>query len=483
MTFCAQGFRVAVNTATGEIRILQSVQAVDAGTVLNPVQLRGQVEGGVAQALGAALFEEVRVTTAGRVTTRALREYHVPVLADVPRTEVIFVPSFDPLGPLGAKPMSEAPFNPVAPALANAVRDATGVRVRSLPMRRDFLYETLKEASAGGTARAEPLRQGGGARRPRRARGRARRRGRHPGLERVHVAVRGPGRRQPARRQLRRAADRLAEEQGVRPGAGDGASGSQRRSALALASYFVSSQEPITRARIAIEEYGWSPIGATGYSFARSGDLVRTTVVTLDAALGASVVSGHPRPGGAEHDGVGILGVPEGRVHDAARDEGPHPRDGGERTVAVPARGGGCPGRRLGAAHACAKAALLAAFAGTYSYSLQQTLYAMGFAVLADVPSACEVRLALPNKHHYLVDFAPFGLANDREVYNAGDRPYGLIEGNVLADDAPDAGIGLDLICPATCYRTRVPLHQAICIVPGIPSAIAYRLSNRTGNY
>ena len=72
------------------MRILQSVQAVDAGTVLNPVQLRGQVEGGVAQALGAALFEEVRVSADGVVTTRALREYHVPVLADVPRTEVLF---------------------------------------------------------------------------------------------------------------------------------------------------------------------------------------------------------------------------------------------------------------------------------------------------------------------------------------------------------------------------------------------------------
>jgi CO/xanthine dehydrogenase Mo-binding subunit len=227
VTFCAQGFRVAVNTATGEVRILQSVQAVDAGTVLNPVQLRGQVEGGVAQALGAALFEEVRVNAAGRVTTRALREYHVPVLADLPRTEVIFVPGFDPLGPLGAKPMSEAPFNPVAPALANAVRDATGVRVRSLPMRRDFLYETLKEATAGGAARAESLRQGGGTRRSRRARGRARRRGPHPGLERVHVTVRGPGGRQPARRQLPRAADRLAEEQGLRAGAGDGASGAR----------------------------------------------------------------------------------------------------------------------------------------------------------------------------------------------------------------------------------------------------------------
>jgi CO/xanthine dehydrogenase Mo-binding subunit len=113
--------------------------------VINPVQLRGQVEGGVAQALGAALFEEVRLDDGGRVTTRALREYHVPVLADLPRTEVLFAPGSDPLGPLGAKPMSEAPFNPVAPALANAVRDATGVRVLALPMRRDSLFNALAE--------------------------------------------------------------------------------------------------------------------------------------------------------------------------------------------------------------------------------------------------------------------------------------------------------------------------------------------------
>jgi putative selenate reductase molybdopterin-binding subunit len=127
---------------------LQSVQAVDAGTVLNPVQLRGQVEGGVAQALGAALFEEVRVSAAGVVTTRALREYHVPVLADVPRTEVLFASSTrDPYGPHGAKPMSEAPFNPVAPALANALRDATGVRFTSLPLRRDVVYCVLNESS------------------------------------------------------------------------------------------------------------------------------------------------------------------------------------------------------------------------------------------------------------------------------------------------------------------------------------------------
>ena len=147
VSFTVQGFRVAVCAATGEIRVLQSVQAVDAGTVLNPVQLRGQVEGGVGQALGAALFEEVRLDSEGRVTTRALREYHVPVLADVPPTEVLFAATFDPHGPYGAKPMSEAPFNPVAPALANAVRDATGVRLTALPLRPDYVYEQLNTQS------------------------------------------------------------------------------------------------------------------------------------------------------------------------------------------------------------------------------------------------------------------------------------------------------------------------------------------------
>lgn len=150
VTFNVQGFRVAVRPATGEIRILQSVQAADAGTVINPVQLRGQIEGGVVQALGAALFEHVDIDQAGRVTTRTLREYHVPVLADVPRTEVFFARTADPLGPLGAKSMSEAPFNPVAPALANAVRDATGVRITDLPMSPDRVYLALHPDPAPG---------------------------------------------------------------------------------------------------------------------------------------------------------------------------------------------------------------------------------------------------------------------------------------------------------------------------------------------
>jgi urate oxidase len=210
---------------------------------------------------------------------------------------------------------------------------------------------------------------------------------------------------------------------------------------LSLAAFFVSSQEPITRARIEIEEYGWSPVGATGYSFARSGDLVRTTVVTLDAALGASVVSGI-------RDLV-VLNTTASEFWGYPKDAYTTLPETKDRILATAVNAqwryrpeaATSPDAGWGAAFASAKAALVAAFAGTYSYSLQQTLYAMGSAVLAGVPSACEVRLALPNRHHYLVDLAPFGLVNDREVYNAGDRPYGLIEGHVLADDAPDAGL------------------------------------------
>jgi putative selenate reductase molybdopterin-binding subunit len=146
VAFNVHGFRVAVNRGTGELRILQSVQAADAGVVVNPRQCRGQIEGGIAQALGATLYEEVVVDDAGRVTTDILRQYHIPTFADVPRSEVYFADTNDKLGPLGAKSMSESPFNPVAPALANAIRDATGLRFAELPIARDKIYLGLKEA-------------------------------------------------------------------------------------------------------------------------------------------------------------------------------------------------------------------------------------------------------------------------------------------------------------------------------------------------
>lgn len=147
VAFNVHGFRVAVQRETGVVRILQSVHAADAGVVINPEQLRGQIDGGVGQALGSATTERM-VVRDGVVVTRTLRHYRVPQLSDVPVTEVLFADTVDRLGPRGAKSMSEAPYNPVAPALANAIADATGARPRDLPIQRDRLWELLRATSA-----------------------------------------------------------------------------------------------------------------------------------------------------------------------------------------------------------------------------------------------------------------------------------------------------------------------------------------------
>lgn len=143
VAFNVHGFRVAVDTDTGVVRILQSVQAADAGVVINPQQCRGQVEGGAAQAIGGALYEEMLLGPQGVVTNATLRNYHIPQLADVPVTEVLFADTFDRMGPMGAKSMSESPYNPVAPALANAIRHATGVRLHQLPMTPARVWRAL----------------------------------------------------------------------------------------------------------------------------------------------------------------------------------------------------------------------------------------------------------------------------------------------------------------------------------------------------
>jgi len=206
--------------------------------------------------------------------------------------------------------------------------------------------------------------------------------------------------------------------------------------AIELAAHYTGSQEAISRARIAIEEYPWTPISAGGHSFARGGQYTRTVTVTDDRELGCSVVGG-----------IGdlvVLNTTGSQFWGFARDEYTTLADAYDRMLAtvVSARWRfRQPDADWGAVFQSAKAALIEAFAQTESYSLQQTLYAMGSAILAAVPQICEVRLALPNRHHFLVDLTPFGLANENEVYYAADRPYGLIEGTVLADDAPDAGI------------------------------------------
>jgi urate oxidase len=206
-----------------------------------------------------------------------------------------------------------------------------------------------------------------------------------------------------------------------------------------LALFFTSSQEPITRARISIEEYAWIPIGATGYSFARSGELVRTTTVIHDETSGTTVVSGI-------RDLV-VMNTTASEFWGYPKDPYTTLPEAKDRILATEVnaswrfRPEAIAGADWRAAFVVARQTVLDTFAGTYTYSLQQMLYAIGGAVITAVPAICEVRLALPNKHHFAVDLSPFGLENDREVYVATDRPYGLIEGTVLADDAPDPGL------------------------------------------
>jgi urate oxidase len=228
--------------------------------------------------------------------------------------------------------------------------------------------------------------------------------------------------------------------------------------ALLLARHFVGSQPAIHHARVAVEEYSWERRGP--HSFLRSATEVRTCVVHHDRDGTSTVVSGL-------RDLV-LLNSTGSEFHGFAEDEYTTLAPATDRVLAtaVTARWrhtspGAASGARLSGAGAPApddaptsydfgksydevRRCLLEAFTDTHSLSLQQTLFAMGSRVLTTREEICEVRLELPNKHHFLVDLSPFGLDNDNEVYFAADRPYGLIEGAVLDDAAPAAGPAWD---------------------------------------
>jgi putative selenate reductase molybdopterin-binding subunit len=142
VAFNVQGIRLAVHRMTGEIRILHSVHAADIGRLINPLQCRGQVDGAIAMGFGWALTENM-VYEGGRMVNPTLRNYRIPAFADVPPTEVYFADTHDTIGPLGAKAQGECAINPVAPAIANALADATGVRFAHLPFTPDRIFGKL----------------------------------------------------------------------------------------------------------------------------------------------------------------------------------------------------------------------------------------------------------------------------------------------------------------------------------------------------
>jgi len=137
------GVRVAVNRMTGEIQVLQSVHAADIGRLINPMQCRGQIDGSIAMGCGWALYEKMVYDDKGAMINPALRDYRIPAYADVPHSEVYFADTYDSIGPLGAKAQGESAINPVAPAIANAVAHATGVRFAHLPLSPERIFARL----------------------------------------------------------------------------------------------------------------------------------------------------------------------------------------------------------------------------------------------------------------------------------------------------------------------------------------------------
>jgi len=147
--YVAQVAEVEVDVETGELRIRRVFSANDVGKAVNPQQVAGQIEGGVAQAVGWATCENL-IYEEGRVLTPHLSTYLIPTIADVPEElEPIIVEEPDPRGPWGVRGMGEMPFIPLAPALVDAVHDALGVWIDQLPLTAERILESLGKVEAG----------------------------------------------------------------------------------------------------------------------------------------------------------------------------------------------------------------------------------------------------------------------------------------------------------------------------------------------
>ena len=207
--------------------------------------------------------------------------------------------------------------------------------------------------------------------------------------------------------------------------------------ALRLARHFVHEHASVHRARVSIAEQPWARITAEGrphpHAFERTGAETRLTMVTASRDS-EWVVSGLTGLTLLKSTGSEFRGYPKDRYTTLPETS--------DRVLATAVeahwRYAGI-GIDWAASRAQTRGLLIETFATKHSLSLQQTLYAMGKAVLEARPELAEIRLSLPNKHHFLVDLKPLGLENENEVFYASDRPYGLIEGTVIRDDAAPA--------------------------------------------
>jgi len=215
--------------------------------------------------------------------------------------------------------------------------------------------------------------------------------------------------------------------------------------ALTLAAHFLDAATAATGARVEVEEYAWDriPVGGKGHdhAFVRRGGDTRTTVVTVEGTgtdQRAWVVSGLKDLVVLKSTGSEFKGYPRDRYTTLPE------ADDRILATSLVARwryaGADAPGGDWTETFDDVRRILLETFATTYSRALQESLYAMGSAVLQAHPEIAEFKFSAPNKHHFLVDLSPFGVENKGEVFVAADRPYGLIEATVTRDDGPEAG-------------------------------------------
>ena len=147
--YAVQAAEVEVDIETGQVDLVKVCAAADVGCAINPMSVEGQIEGGAVMGLGAALLEEV-VLERGKVVNPSFMDYNVPTALDVPSMVSIIVEVPHKDGPFGAKGVGEGGTPPTAPAIANAIYNAAGVRVYELPLTPEKIFRALKKKEKGG---------------------------------------------------------------------------------------------------------------------------------------------------------------------------------------------------------------------------------------------------------------------------------------------------------------------------------------------
>jgi putative selenate reductase molybdopterin-binding subunit len=143
--FAAQFAEVTVDAETGVVQVHKLVMAVDSGVIINPLTASGQIEGGMAQALGYAVCEEMRYDSRGGALERDLDRYHILRSTEMPELTTIFVETFEPSHPFGVKAVAEIPMDGVAPAVGNAILDAVGANIDRIPATPERVWRAMRE--------------------------------------------------------------------------------------------------------------------------------------------------------------------------------------------------------------------------------------------------------------------------------------------------------------------------------------------------